>query len=119
MSTQMPASTDPQSNIKFTVVPTYDQHIAVALGTRRGKPRIVGRRITVADIALWHLRQARPVAEIAQEYDLSYAQIYAALTYYYDHKAEIDQREAEDLAAVEALKQRHPSKLQTKLEQSD
>jgi hypothetical protein len=55
------------------------------------------------------------VDEIVKDYDLSHAQVHAALAYYYDHRAEIDAREATDLAEVERLRQRYPSKLQAKL----
>jgi len=117
MQTPTSSPSGPQPKVKPKVVPTYDRHIVVTPGVRSGKPRIVGRRITVADIATWHLQQNQPINEIAQEFDLTHAQIYAALTYYYDHRAELDQREAADLAAAEGLKQRYPSKLQVKLSQ--
>ena len=113
MQTQV--SSRQQPKVKRKVVSTYERHIVVTPGVRGGKPRVTGRRITVADIATWCLQQNRSVNELVQEFDLTYAQIYAALTYYYDHRAEIDQREAADLAAAAALKQRYPSKLQSKL----
>ena len=94
--------------VKRKVVRTYDQHIVISPGIRAGKPRVIGRRITVADIATWHLQQNLPIHELVQEFDLTPAQVYAALTYYYDHQAEIDQREAADLAEVERLRQRYP-----------
>jgi len=97
----------------------YGGHIVATPGVRSGKPRIAGRRIAVADVAFWHLRQGRAIDEIAREYDLTHAQIHAAITYYYDHRTVIDQREAADEAAVEILKSRHPSKLQTKLNSRD
>ena len=78
---------------------------------------MAGRRITVADIATWYLQQNRSVHELVQEFDLTHAQIHAALAYYYDHRAEIDEREAADLTTAEAIKQQYPSKLQTKLSQ--
>ena len=115
MQTQVPLPVTSPEKSKHTYLPTYDRHIVVSPGVRSGKPRISGRRITVADIATWVLQQNQSVNDLVQEYNLTPAQIYAALTYYYDHRAEIDQREAEDLAAAEALWQRFPSKLQAKL----
>ena len=53
--------------------------------------------------------------EIVNDFGLSHAQVHAALAYYYDHRTEIDAREAEDEAQAEALKSRYPSKLQAKL----
>ncbi len=94
---------------------TYRQYITQTAGVRGGKPRIVGRRITVSDIAFWYLIQARSVDEIVREYDLTHAQVHAALAFYYDHRAEIDARDDQDLAEAEKLKQRYPSKVQTKL----
>ena len=73
--------------------------------------RIVGRRITVSDVATWFLQMGQTVDEIVADYDLSHAQVHAALAYYYDHRAEIDAREAADLAEAEALRQQYPPKL--------
>ncbi len=113
MQTAAMAQTAPRS--KPVILKTYDRHIVVSPGVRGGKPRVIGRRITVHDIAVLHLQQHIPAAEIAQEFDLSLAQIYAALTYYFDHRVEIDEREASENAKVESLKSLKPSKLQEKL----
>ena len=94
---------------------TYDHHITSTPGTRGGKPRIVGRRITVGDVATWYLQQNQSVDEIVRDYDLTHAQVHAALAYYYDHRAEIDTREAEDSAKAETLRQRYPPKLPARL----
>ena len=53
--------------------------------------------------------------EIASEYDLSLADIHAALAYYFDHRAEIDRSIQEDEAFVRELRRRTPSKLRAKL----
>ena len=117
MQTSVSSQTTSPSRIKPKRVTVWRSHIVSTPGTRGGKPRIVGRRITVADVAMWYLRQNQSVEEIVQTYNLTHAQVHAALTYYYDHRAEIDQREAEELAEVEQLKQKFPSKLQAKLAQ--
>ena len=67
-------------------------HVAVTPGVAGGKPRIAGHRITVQDIAVWHERLGLSADEIATEYGLSLADVYAALAYYYDHREEIDRR---------------------------
>jgi uncharacterized protein (DUF433 family) len=95
-----------------------DQHIEVTPGVAGGKPRIVGRRIKVQDIVVWHERIGRGVEEIASEYDLSLSDIHAALAYYFDHRTEIDQAIDESQAFAEELRQRTPSKLWQKLSQS-
>lgn len=94
---------------------TYEQHITQRPGVRGGKPRIVGRRITVSDIAFWYLQQARTADEIVREYDLTHAQVHAALAFYYDHRAEIDARETQDTATAERLMLDYPSKVQANL----
>lgn len=113
MQTQLLTQTPARK--RRNAVSIYDQHIVVSPGVRGGKPRIAGRRITVADVADWHLKRRQSVDEIVSEFSLTHAQIYAALTYYYDHRVEIDEREAEESIAVEAIKQIYPSKLQAKL----
>jgi uncharacterized protein (DUF433 family) len=97
---------------------TLDQHIEMTADVAGGKPRIAGRRITVQDIAIWHERMGKSADEIASEYDLSLADVYAALTYYFDHRQEIDRAISEGNAFAEALKQSTPSKLSQKLNSS-
>jgi uncharacterized protein (DUF433 family) len=60
-------------------------------GTCGGKPRIDGHRITVKHIVLDHQRQGMSPDEIASAYpSLTLSDIYAALAYYHDHRADID-----------------------------
>jgi uncharacterized protein (DUF433 family) len=92
-----------------------DHHIEIAPGVRGGKPHLVGTRITVADIVLMHLRLGQSLEEIAAKYDLPLAAVYAAMAYYYDHRAEIDCAIEEDLAFAEAFRSNNPSPLQEKL----
>lgn len=117
MQTQLSTQTTPRK--RKNAVPIYDQHIVVSPGVRGGKPRITGRRITVADVVDLHLKRRQSVDEIVHEFNLTYAQVYAALTYYYDHLTEIEEREVEESTAVEAIKQSYPSKLQAKLNSRD
>jgi uncharacterized protein (DUF433 family) len=97
------------------VVKTLDRHIESTPGVMGGKPRIAGRRITVQNIVIWHEWMGRSADEIVSEYDLTLAEVYAALAYYYDHRAEIDQAIKDSEAFVEALRQRIPSKVDQKL----
>jgi uncharacterized protein (DUF433 family) len=90
---------------------TVSSHIVITPGVAGGKPRIAGHRITVQNIVLWHERLDLSADEIATEYGLSLAEIYAALAYYYDHRAEIDQAIRADEAFVAELRQRIPSNL--------
>ena len=94
---------------------TMDQHIEITPGIAGGKPRIAGHRITVQDIVLWHERMGKSADEIATEYDLTLADIYAALTYYFDHREEINRSIKEGEAFVEELQLRTPSRMKEKL----
>jgi uncharacterized protein (DUF433 family) len=92
-----------------------DDHIQLTPDTVGGRPRIRGRRIAVQDIAIWHERLGKSADEIAAEYDLTLADVYAALAYYFDHREEIDARMTEDRAFAEALRARTPSLRDQKL----
>jgi uncharacterized protein (DUF433 family) len=93
------------------VTATLDQHIEATAGICGGRPRVAGRRITVQNIAIWHERLGRSADEIASEHDLSLAEVYAALAYYYDHHDEIEAAIREDEALISALRSETPSKL--------
>jgi uncharacterized protein (DUF433 family) len=95
---------------------TLDDHIEITPGIAGGKPRIAGHRITVQHIVIWHERLGKSADEIASEYGLTLADVYAALAYYFDHRAEIDQAIAESAAFIEALRESMPSKLMEKLQ---
>jgi Protein of unknown function (DUF433) len=57
--------------------------------------------------------------EIATKYDLSLADVYAALAFYFDHRAEIDASLREGKAFVEALRESTLSKLSRKRQLCD
>ncbi len=90
---------------------TLDGHIEKTPDVMGGKPRIAGHRITVEDVVVWHERLGKRVDEIVTAYDLTLADVYAALTYYYDHQSVIDQRMRKGKAWIDGLKGKHPSKL--------
>lgn len=98
---------------------TLDQHIEATPGIAGGKPRIAGHRITVQNIVIWHERIGKGVDEIAAEYDLTLADVYAALAYYYDHRSEIDRDIEESKAFVKALRESATSKLKQKLHEAE
>jgi uncharacterized protein (DUF433 family) len=97
---------------------TLDRHIVETPDTLGGRPRIAGRRIAVADIAVWHDRMGMTADEICDGYDLSLAEVHAALAYYFDHKREVDQRLADDEAVVAEFRAKTPSLLQRKLKEA-
>ena len=91
------------------------QHIEATAGVLGGKPRIAGHRITVQNVVTWHDRLGMGADEIASEYDLTLADVYAALAYYFDHREEIDRSINDDEAFAEALRRKTPSLLRRKL----
>jgi len=98
-------------------VKILDRPIEITPGIAGGKPRMAGHRITVQDIVVWHERMGMSADEICAAYDLSLADVYAALAYYFDHRADIDQRIEESEAFVEELRKRTPSILREKLKE--
>lgn len=94
-----------------------DQYIVATSGICGGRPRLAGHRITVYDVVVWRNQLGMAFEEIAVEYDLSLASVYAAMTFYYDHKDEIDQRAEADRAIAEKFRRQNPSRLEDKLRQ--
>jgi len=66
------------------------KHIEQTPGVRSGKPRIKGTRITVADVVLWTEQGMSPDELVTQFPDLGLADVHAALAYYHDNQAAID-----------------------------
>jgi len=91
------------------------RNIEITPGVAGRKPRIAGHHITVQNIVIWHEGMGPSADEIASEYDLSLSEVYAALAYYHDHRAEIDQSIRDERAFVEELQRMTPSKLPEKL----
>ncbi len=67
------------------------------------------------DIVIWHERLGLSADEIATEYGLSLADVYAALAYYYDHREEIERAIRSDEEFIVELRKRIPSKLKARL----
>jgi uncharacterized protein (DUF433 family) len=82
-------------------------HIDVDPNRFGGKPCVAGTRIRVWDVHVWHdLEGKRPEEIVAAFPQLSVADVHAALAYYLDHRAEIEQQMTEgdrlaDLLAAE------------------
>ena len=66
------------------------------------KYKIVGSRLTVDFLSLFIDDPEWPVERISENYDLTPAEIYAAWSFYYDHKEEIDGHIAEQNAYFDA-----------------
>jgi len=57
---------------------------------RGGRPCIAGTGLEVMTIVIAQIVHQRAPEEIASDYGLKLAQVYAALAYYYAHKEEMD-----------------------------
>jgi uncharacterized protein (DUF433 family) len=106
-------SMEPQISSHDTdIAPRSVEHIVSTPGTCGGRPRIVGSRIRVQDIVVWHEVHGLSPDEIVSQFPgLTLADVYAALTYYHDHREEIRQHMRDAAAFVEAFKQRYPAKI--------
>jgi uncharacterized protein (DUF433 family) len=94
------------------------EHIKIIPGINREEPRIAGHRIRVMDIVLWHNKCGWSPDEIVFQFpQLTLADVYAALTYYWDHKKEIEAEIRRSEEAEAKARSRHPSKLTEKLEE--
>jgi hypothetical protein len=63
-------------------------------------------------IVVWYEVHGLSLDEIVSQFpDLTLADVYAALTYYHDHREEIRQHMRDAEAFVEACKQRYPAKI--------
>ena len=96
---------------------TANQHIEITPGVCGGKSRIAGHRITVANIVIWHERLGKSADEIATDYGLTLADVYAALAYYFDHREAIDESIAESKALIASLRQKNVSRIAERLQQ--
>ncbi len=67
---------------------------------RDGRPVIAGTGLKVAIIANMIVHNDTPIPWVVENYDLTPAQIHAALSYYYDHAEELDRyiQEGDELA---------------------
>ena len=92
-----------------------DRHIVIDPNICHGKPHIEGHRIRVQDIVIWHEKLGVSVDNICADYELTLAEVYAALAYYFDYKEAVDQDIEADRAYFEAFKLGNPSLLEEKL----
>ena len=91
------------------------EHITKTPGVCGGRACIAGTRIRVMDVVLHH-EAGVPAAEIASLFctPISLADVYAALTYYHDNRAEIEADVESHRQAAEYGKTQ-PSKLKEAL----
>ncbi len=86
-------------------------HITQTPGVCGGKPCIAGRRIRVQEVYIWHETLNMSDKEIAAQYNLSLAQVHAALTYAYEQLDQILADIAASEANVESFKRDYPDQV--------
>jgi uncharacterized protein (DUF433 family) len=70
----------------------FPQHITKTPGVCGGRACIAGHRIRVVDIVVWHEQRGYSPDEIVDMFpDITLADVYAALTYYFDNPKEIEE----------------------------
>lgn len=101
--------------------PTLTQHIEMRPSAIHGqKACIVGTRISVQDIYVWHELMGKSPDQIILEYPfLTLAQVHSALAYYYDHADAIREQVKCGREEAERIKSSNPSKLAAKLANMD
>lgn len=85
-------------------------------GVCGGKACVAGTRVRVMDIAIWHERLGWSADKIVSEIpNLTLSDVHAALTYYFDHREEIEEdiRLNDEIAG--RLHVQQPSKLPAQL----
>ena len=94
------------------------EHIEIVQGAGGPKARIIGHNIRVIDVVGWYEKLGWSVDKILEEFpQLSHAKIHAALAYYWDHKEEIDAKQAADDAADRQMMEKHPSRIREMFKQ--
>lgn len=72
---------------------------------RGGRPCIAGTGLRVTDVVMATIFHDRSPGEIASDYDISLAEVYAALAYYYQHKPKLDLDIREQIDRAQTYKQ--------------
>jgi uncharacterized protein (DUF433 family) len=97
---------------------TLTQHITKTPGVCGGRACIAGHRIRVQDIVVWHELRGYSPDEIVDLFPgITLADVYAALAYYFDNRAEIDAEFSKDDKWAEWMKTNVPSKIPADLKE--
>lgn len=87
-------------------------HIVMTPGVVGGRPRIAGTRVRVMDIVALHEVRRKSAPEICKAYpQLGLADVYAALAFYHDNRALIDDEFRQETEAAEAFKKEFPDRV--------
>jgi len=85
------------------------KHIEIVEGPSGPKARIIGHRVNVSHIAMYHEDWGMSPKEIAEELPtITLADVHAALAFYYDNPDLIAEQRAAQERFAEEFKQQHP-----------
>ncbi len=91
---------------------TLVKHIEKTPGVCGGRACIAGHRIRVLDIVAWHEKRGYCPEEIVEMFPgITLADVYAALTYYFDNRQEIEDEFRKSEQWADWLKATIPSKI--------
>ena len=83
-------------------------YVSRATDVQGGRPCIVGTRFPVKSVVVYLLRFGLAPEELVEEFpELTLAQVHDALSYYYDHKDELETDLAEDRRLAEEHERSH------------
>src|SRR4030065_1455856 len=101
--------------MSITVKEIRHPYISIDKKIRGGEPVIAGTGIRVLDIAIrYEIMGMSPEDIIVALPHLNLSHVHDALSYYYEHKNEIDKKWKEAIKKTEALKKTHQSILEKK-----
>ncbi|MEJ7639754.1 MAG: DUF433 domain-containing protein [Singulisphaera sp.] len=84
-------------NKPVQLLPVIAEYIGVRPGYCGSEPHILGHRIKVKHIAVWHERMGMTPSEIVRTYPtITLSQVHSALAHDYDHPGEIEADIAEE-----------------------
>jgi uncharacterized protein (DUF433 family) len=87
-------------------------HITKTPGICGGKACIKGHRVRVMDIVVWHELRGYSAEEIIAMFSgITFSDVYAALSYYFDNRQEIETDFLENEALAKELMKEYPSKV--------
>jgi uncharacterized protein (DUF433 family) len=114
----MEPTATPTQNVSSEAETEREPRIVRTPGTCGGKPRITGHRITVKHVVIDHHRGGMSPDEIVSAYpSLTLSDVYAALAYYHDHRAEIDADIRADDEHWAEVERQNPGRLIDRLKQ--
>jgi len=91
-------------------------YVTIDSKAKKGTPVIAGTRTKVMDIVIRYEFAGMTPDEIIEQFShLTLAQIHDALSYYYEHKSELDEVYKKEQMFIDEMKNHYPSKLKAKL----